>query len=115
MIAQRNSNDRLAGMWEFPGGKIDKDEAPEDCLKRELMEEFDIGVTIGPCLGSSIYHYDHISIELMAFRVFWNSGQIHANDHADYRWIRIDELGDYEFAPADMPFVDKLRRGEIAL
>ena len=115
MIAQRSSRDRLAGMWEFPGGKLEDSEAPADCLKRELMEEFDIDVTIGPYLGSSIYHYDHISIELMAFRAYWEGGQIHANNHADFKWIGIGELGDYAFTPADMSFVDKLRRGDIAL
>ena len=115
MIAQRDAGDLLAGMWEFPGGKIEGNEAPADCLKRELKEEFDIEVTIGPYLGSSVYHYDHISIELMAFRVHWAAGQIQSRDHAEYRWIDLDDIGNYAFAPADIPFVHKLRRGEIAL
>jgi len=67
IIALRKSSDHLSGKWEFPGGKIEPGETPEECLSRELKEEFDIDVTIGEHLGSNIHHYDHISIELMAY------------------------------------------------
>jgi len=70
----------LPNKWEFPGGKIENDETPEQCLKRELKEEFDIDVSIGEYLGSSIYHYDHISIELLAYLTFWEGGSISLKD-----------------------------------
>jgi 8-oxo-dGTP diphosphatase len=66
IIAKRKSTGNLPDKWEFPGGKVEINETPEQCLQRELKEEFDIDVSIGEYLGSSIYHYDHISIELMA-------------------------------------------------
>jgi 8-oxo-dGTP diphosphatase len=113
MIARRNDQDRLAGKWEFPGGKVEANESPPECLKRELKEEFNIDVDVGACLGSNIYHYPHISIELMAFRVFRGGGTVAANEHAEYRWVPVAELGHYDFAPADIPFVKMLRRGEI--
>jgi 8-oxo-dGTP diphosphatase len=115
IIAQRKSTDHLAGKWEFPGGKIETGESPEACLARELNEEFHIDVSIGEYLGSILHHYDHISIELMAYRTFWDGGKINSTDHKDYKWVTIDELEQYDFAPADQPFVEKLRRGEIEL
>jgi 8-oxo-dGTP diphosphatase len=115
IIAQRKSTDHLAGKWEFPGGKIETGESPEACLARELNEEFHIDVSIGEYLGSIVHHYDHISIELMAYRTFWDGGKINSTDHKDYKWVTIDELEQYDFAPADQPFVEKLRRGEIEL
>ena len=115
IIAQRKSKDHLAGKWEFPGGKIEPGETPEECLARELNEEFNITVSVGDFLGSNIHHYDHISIELMAFRTIWVSGEINSTDHKDYKWVTIDELDQFDFAPADRPFVEQLRRSEIEL
>ena len=102
IIAQRNSSDHLSGKWEFPGGKIETD-------------EFQIDVSVGDFLGSNIYHYEHISIELLVYRTYWNTGVIMLQDHADYRWISPETLGQYDFAPADIPFAEKIRRGEIEL
>lgn len=113
IIAQRKSSDHLSGKWEFPGGKIEPGETPEECLARELKEEFDIDVNISEHLGSNVHHYDHISIELMAYRASWVGGTITMNDHKAYRWVTINQLPDFDFAPADVPFVDMLRRGQI--
>ena len=55
IIAKRGPDDRLANKWEFPGGKIEIHETPEQCLKREMKEEFDIDVSVGEYLGSSIF------------------------------------------------------------
>jgi 8-oxo-dGTP diphosphatase len=115
IIAQRKSKDYLAGKWEFPGGKIEAGETPEECLARELKEEFDIEVSVGNFLGSNIHHYDHISIELMAFRTFWDGGQITSTDHMDYQWVTVEQLAEFDFAPADRPFVNRLMSGEIEL
>lgn len=115
IIAQRHSDDHLSGKWEFPGGKIEAGETPQACLKRELKEEFQIEVSVGDFLGSKEYDYEHISIELLVYRAYWDSGDIMLRDHADYRWISPVALGQYDFAPADIPFVEKLRRGEIEL
>jgi len=115
IIAKRGPNDRLANKWEFPGGKVEINETPEQCLKREMKEEFDIDVSVGEYLGSSIYHYDHISIELMAYRTYWENGEIHLNDHDEFKWISLEQLAELDFAPADLIFVEKLQNGEIAI
>jgi len=115
LIDQRNSKYHLTGKWELPGGKIEPIETPEECLARELKEEFDIDVSVGDFLGSNIQHYEHISIELMAYRSSCNGTQITPKGHKNYEWVTIDELSQYDFAPADRPIVDRLRRGEIKL
>ena len=115
IIAKRGPNDRLANKWEFPGGKVEINETPEQCLKREMKEEFDIDVSVGEYLGSSIYHYDHISIELMAYRTYWKNGEIHLNDHNEFKWISLEQLAEFDFAPADLVFVEKLKNGEIII
>ena len=113
LIAKRKSTDKLPNKWEFPGGKVEDGETPEYCLKREMKEEFEIDVSVGKFLGESIYHYDHGTIKLLAYRTFWKDGTISLKAHDDYQWVSLDQLRDYDFAPADIPFVEKLRRGEI--
>jgi len=112
LIAQRHPTDRMAGLWEFPGGKIEAGETPEACLQRELKEELAIDVRVGKALGISVYHYDHISIRLMAYQVFWNGGSMRLVSHRDCRWVGPDQLDLYAFTPADLPFVHKLSRAE---
>ena len=114
-IAKRNATDPLAHTWEFPGGKIDTGETPEACLKREMAEEFEMDVTVGEYLGESIYHYDHGAVRLLAYRTHWNGGPIYPREHADYRWVTRDQLDRFEFSPADIPFVERLKKGNIPL
>ena len=78
-----------------------------------MEDEFEIDVSVGKYLGESIYHYDHGSIKLLAYRTYWKGGTISLKAHDDYQWVTLDQLQDYDFAPADIPFVEKLRRGEI--
>ena len=97
LIAQRKETGKLPNVWEFPGGKVESGETPEGCLKREMKEEFNIGVTIGECLGESIYHYDHGSIKLLAYRTTWVAGEFTIRDHQAIEWIKIDNLANYNF------------------
>ncbi|UCD88495.1 MAG: (deoxy)nucleoside triphosphate pyrophosphohydrolase [Desulfobacterales bacterium] len=115
LIAKRKPTARLPNLWELPGGKVEPNETPEECLKRELREEFDIDVTVGENLGSNIHTYDFGTIELMAFRANWDDGNLILRDHEEIRWAFTHELDQFDFAPADQPFVDKLLRGEIEL
>jgi 8-oxo-dGTP diphosphatase len=115
LIAKRGPDDPLADKWEFPGGKVESHETPEQCLKREMKEEFDILVSVGAFLGSSIYHYDHISIELLAYRTYWKSGEIALKDHGEFQWTSPDQLAGFDFAPADRFLIEKLRNREITV
>ena len=114
-IAKRKPPGRMPGMWEFPGGKIEDGETPEQCLKRELLEELAIEVMVGDYVGTSVHAYDFYTVELIAYRVTLIAGEIKLNDHADMAWVGSGDLDKYEFAPADLPFVEMIRRGEIEL
>jgi 8-oxo-dGTP diphosphatase len=110
LIAQRRETDELAGKWEFPGGKIENNETPEQCLIREMKEEFDIDVVIGEFFGESIYHYETGNIQLLAYHTTWNGGDFSLKVHTAIRWVSLIQLHKYEFAPADKPFVEKLQQ-----
>ena len=115
LIAKRKPTARLPNLWELPGGKIEPGETPEKCLKRELKEEFEINVSIEEYLGSNIYTYDFGTIELMAYRTVWTDGDLVLKDHEEIRWVFTHELDQFEFAPADLAFVDKLKQGIIEI
>jgi 8-oxo-dGTP diphosphatase len=113
-IAQRNADKRLPGKWEFPGGKVEKGETPEKCLARELAEELDIDVEVGDCMGESVYRYDFGVVKILFYRAFWNGKDIVSKDHQAVQWASMDQLSEYDFTPADIPFVEKLKGGQIA-
>ena len=113
LIARRKDNDPLAGKWEFPGGKIEQYETPEQCLARELREEFGIDVTVGKFFGESIYRYGPKTIQLLGYRAVWTAGKFSLNAHADYKWVSLEQLQDFDFAPADINFVKKLQLEDI--
>jgi 8-oxo-dGTP diphosphatase len=115
LIAKRKSDDRQAGKWEFPGGKIEDGESPEQCLVREMKEECDIEVTVGEHLWQSRHRYEHGIITLMAYRTYWKAGTISTHAHEEIRWVPIHQLDRYDFSPADVPFVERLMRCEPGL
>jgi len=108
LIAQRPHTDRLAGFWEFPGGKIEPGESPEKCLERELHEELGVETEVGDFIIQSEYEYPHANIILMAYWTKILNGDIVLSVHSDIRWIKPCELSKYEFCPADIPIVDEL-------
>ncbi len=110
LIARRAADQRLAGKWEFPGGKVEDGESPEECLKRELEEEFGIQVEVGEFITSNKHHYDHISIELLAFHTKYISGEFTLTDHDTIEWVTPAELLNYDLAEADVPIAEKLKR-----
>ena len=103
LIARRAQDQKLAGKWEFPGGKVEDGESPEECLKRELEEEFGIQAEVGEFITSNTHHYDHISIELFAFHVKYISGDFTLTDHDIIEWVAPAELLNYDLAEADVP------------
>ncbi|HOE93293.1 MAG TPA: 8-oxo-dGTP diphosphatase MutT [Methanofastidiosum sp.] len=107
LIAKRKEG-HLVNKWEFPGGKLEPGETPKDCLKRELCEEFGIETKIGKYLATSNYEYPHIKIELIAYEVEYISGEFKLNDHQEIKWVKREELSNYDFAPADIPIVNKI-------
>lgn len=111
LIARRRQGKSQAGLWEFPGGKIEQDESIADCLQRELQEE--MGITILPyeSFGVNEHHYGSVEIRLFAWKARYLGGVIELVDHDEYRWMLPTALGQFTFAPADIPFVVRLMVG----
>lgn len=108
LIARRKQGDKMQFKWEFPGGKIKQNETPEQCLKRELFEEFEINTDIKEFICSSKYEYSHISIELLAYKVDYKSGEFKLHDHDQIEWVKPELLQKYNLAEADIPIANKV-------
>ena len=111
LIAQRPQGKPMAGLWEFPGGKVENGERPEDALIRELKEELAI-VVKEPCLApltfaSHAYPDFHLLMPLYVCRRW--EGNVTAREHARLAWVRPNRLRDYPMPPADKPLVAQLR------
>ena len=111
LIAKRPAGKAMAGLWEFPGGKVADGETPEAALIRELKEELGIDVTAS-CLApftfaSHRYETFHLLMPLYLCRVW--SGRPRALEHDEIKWVRPASLGDYEMPPADKPLIAMLR------
>jgi 8-oxo-dGTP diphosphatase len=110
LIAQRPEGKLMAGLWEFPGGKIEAGEQPEQSLIRELLEE--LGVTVKPeCLApltfaSHSYPDFHLLMPLYVCRRW--EGFVQAREKQRLKWVRPNELRDYPMPPADEPLIPHL-------
>lgn len=109
LIAKKKEGKPLAGFYEFPGGKVEERENPEDSLVRELMEEMSIKVTVKDYVGKSIYDYGNGKvIELLGYTAEIIEGDIVLTDHDEYRWVTLEEVCNYNIAPADIPLISKI-------
>ena len=108
LIARRKKDDPLKNKWEFPGGKLESHESPEECLKRELMEELGIEIEVGDFFCSSSYRYRHVTVELSFYRVASFTGEIMLNDHQEIKWVSPAEMDSFDFPEADVPVIRKL-------
>jgi 8-oxo-dGTP diphosphatase len=108
LIARRGPSNKLAGFWEFPGGKVEEGETPEACLVRELEEELGISCRIVGLLCESSYTYEHGSFRIVALFTDWVCGEITLKEHDDVRFVRVDELSNYKLLPADIPIAARL-------
>ena len=108
LIARRREGLPMAGKWEFPGGKVEEGEMPEECLRRELREEFGIEAEVGEFIAASEFDYGEIHIRLLAYHVYYRSGDFIPTDHSEVRWVPAAELANYDFSEADKPIVLKL-------
>jgi 8-oxo-dGTP diphosphatase len=111
LIARRKEGKAQAGMWEFPGGKLEQGETVEECLRRELLEEMKITIQPYEDFGVNDHYYGLTHIRLIARKASYISGKIELVDHDAYHWVYAKDLNGYDFAPADVPFVERLMGG----
>lgn len=107
LICQRSASMKLPLKWEFPGGKIESGESKEECLRREIKEELNIDIIIHNALTMVEHHYPGFSLQLYPFVCSLQSGKVEALEHAQAIWVDVDQLGDYDWAEADLPIVDE--------
>jgi 8-oxo-dGTP diphosphatase len=108
LLTRRKPGEKLEGFWEFPGGKIEEDETPQECLRRELTEELGVVTDVLEQVAESIFSYDHGSIKLIALRTNIVSGNITLSVHDQVEWVKLNELLSYKLAPADIPIAEKI-------
>lgn len=107
LIAQRPQSKALAGLWEFPGGKVEPGERPEVALIRELREELGIEVTES-CLAPFVFAshaYDSLHLLMPLYLCRRWKGRVEKREHADLAWVKPNRLSDYAMPPADAPLV----------
>jgi 8-oxo-dGTP diphosphatase len=114
LIGQRRPDQPMALKWEFPGGKIEAGEGPEEALARELDEELGIRATIGPPVTRIRHNYRHGgAVDLQFFAVHEFTGEIVSSIYRQVRWVRLDELTAYEFLAADRGLIRDLAAGKL--
>ena len=104
---QRGYGDYKDG-WEFPGGKIEEGETPQEALKREIMEELDTEISVGELIDTIEYDYPtfHLSMDC-----FWSTiveGDLVLKEHEAAKWLTKEQLGDVDWLPADITLIDKI-------
>ena len=109
LITQRPHESHLGGLWEFPGGKREKGESFEDCLRRELAEELGIEVQVYDLVEDILHHYPERSVHLKFFRCRWLRHEPRAILCHDWAWIGPEQVPDYAFPAADARLLEKLR------
>ena len=101
LIAQRNLKKAQGGLWEFPGGKLEKGETYEEALKREIKEEFNADIEVEKYIGENIHHYPEKDIKLLFYKAKLISDKIELTEHEDLRWITKQDKDKFKFAGAD--------------
>ncbi|UPM55498.1 8-oxo-dGTP diphosphatase MutT [Gottfriedia acidiceleris] len=110
LCALRSHEMSMPNSWEFPGGKIEKNEKPEEALVREIQEELGCEISIADLVEDVIHEYPNIIVNLITFEAKIISGAPVANEHAKIEWKDISDLKELEWAQADLPTVEKLIR-----
>ncbi|QTD39471.1 (deoxy)nucleoside triphosphate pyrophosphohydrolase [Sporosarcina sp. Te-1] len=108
LCARRSSKMTLPGFWEFPGGKVERGETPQEALVREIQEELGCYIRVGSFVDDTLYSYETLTIRLETYFAEIEAGTAVATEHSELRWVLWNELQSLEWAPADIPAVEKV-------
>ena len=108
LIARRRLGKHLEGKWEFPGGKLEAGESYEECLRRELAEEFEIDAEVRGPVGEVMHDYGTVTVNMRGYRVDYRSGEMRLHDHDKIAWVLPKEFAAYDLAEADIPLAEAL-------
>lgn len=106
LIAQRNLKKAQGGLWEFPGGKVEKNESYKSALIREIKEELNADIEVNEYIGESIHHYPEKDIKLIFYKAKLLSEEVELLEHESCEWITKEEKDKFEFAGADKVVFD---------
>ncbi|MGH9562124.1 MAG: (deoxy)nucleoside triphosphate pyrophosphohydrolase [Terracidiphilus sp.] len=114
LIGQRRADQPMGALWEFPGGKIEPGETPQQALARELSEELGIRAEIGPAVTRIRHHYRRGgAVDLQFFTVREFAGEIDNQIYQQVRWVKFEDLPGYEFLAADRGLIKDLAAGKL--
>ncbi len=110
LIARRSTgSEEVLGKWEFPGGKVEKDETEMQAIEREIMEEFDMRVKAIRFLTNSICEYPSKTVDLRLYECKYIAGEFHLHDHSEYRFVDREDIINYDLCPADISLAEYVR------
>jgi mutator protein MutT len=110
LIVKKDPDHKLAGLWEFPGGKLEAGESLEACIKREMQEELAVDVEMKELLVTYFYPLPRNTLKINAYFANPLSDQMTLMEHIDLRWVEIEALRAYDFVPSDLPVVEALEK-----
>lgn len=108
LCALRSEKMSLPGYWEFPGGKVESNESPETALIREIKEELHCDIKVGQFIEDTTYTYDLFTVRLVTYFAEIINGTPIAYEHSELKWVPFKELYSLQWAPADIPAVERV-------
>lgn len=109
-FATQRGSGKYKDWWEFPGGKIESRETPQEALKREIWEELDAEITVGDHIITVEYDYPDFHLTMLCYWAKVAKGELKLKEHESARWLSLDELNSVNWLPADQQLVDLLMK-----